>query len=43
MWYREILAYREVTDKDGERTIHQTGAQYEKPLFIFDIDYLIVF
>ena len=36
MWYREILAYREVTDKDGERTIHQTGTQYEKPLFIFD-------
>jgi len=36
MWYREIFAYREVTDKDGERTIHQTGTQYEKPLFIFD-------
>jgi len=36
MWYRLILSAREVTDKDGERTIHQTGTQYEKPLFIFD-------
>jgi len=35
MWYREILAYREVTNPKGERTIHQTGTQYEKPLFIF--------
>jgi hypothetical protein len=36
MWYREILAYREVTDKEGERTIHQTPAKYERPIFIFD-------
>lgn len=36
MWYREILAAREVTDKEGERVVHQTPAKYNKPTWIFD-------
>jgi hypothetical protein len=36
MWYRLILSAREVTDKDGEKTVHQTKQMYDKPIFIFD-------
>lgn len=39
MWYREILAYREVTDKDGERTFHRTDNDYERPTFVMDENY----
>jgi hypothetical protein len=36
MWYRFILSARVVTDKEGERTIHQTNTTYQKPIWIFD-------
>jgi hypothetical protein len=36
MWYRFVLSDRIVTDKDGEKTIHQTKHTYDKPIFIFD-------
>jgi hypothetical protein len=36
MWYRLVLSAREVTDKEGERVVHQTPAQYNKPIWIFD-------
>lgn len=36
MWYREILAYREIADPKGERTVHQTKEMYARPTFIFD-------
>ena len=36
MWYRLVLSAREVTDKHGEKTIHQTKRMYRKPLFIFN-------
>jgi predicted DNA-binding protein YlxM (UPF0122 family) len=39
MWYREILAYREVTDPKGERTVHQTDSNYERPTFVMDDNY----
>ncbi len=39
MWYREILAYREVTDPKGERTVHQTDSNYERPAFVMDDNY----
>jgi hypothetical protein len=39
MWYREILAYREVTDPKGERTFHRTKNDYERPTFVMDENY----
>ncbi len=36
MWYRLILSAREVTDKRGLKTVHQTPAKYTKPTWIFD-------
>ena len=39
MWYREILAYREVTDPKGERTFHRTDNDYERPAFVMDENY----
>jgi hypothetical protein len=36
MWYREILAAREIVDPKGERTVHQTKEMYARPTFIFD-------
>jgi hypothetical protein len=36
MWYRLILAARVVTDKEGERSVHQTQNKYRKPIFPFD-------
>ena len=36
MWYRDILAAREVTDKEGLRTVHQTENKYEHVIFPFD-------
>lgn len=36
MWYRLVLSAREVTDKHGEKTIHQTKRMYRKPIFPFN-------
>ena len=36
MWYRLILSAREVTDKRGLKTVHQTPAKFERPVFPFD-------
>ena len=36
MWYRLILSAREVTDKRGLKTVHQTPAKFEHPVFPFD-------
>jgi hypothetical protein len=36
MWYRLILSARVVTEKEGEKTIHQAPVQYKHPIFIFD-------
>ena len=36
MWYREIVAYREVTDKEGEVTYHRTKSQYDRYSFMMD-------
>ena len=36
MWYRIIVSAREVTDKEGLRTVHQTPAKFEYPIFPFD-------
>ena len=35
MWYRLILAYREV-GRGGEKTIHKTKGKYERPIFVMD-------
>jgi hypothetical protein len=36
MWYRIIVSAREVTDKRGLKTVHQTPAKFEHPVFPFD-------
>lgn len=36
MWYRIILSAREVTDKRGLKTVHQTPVKFEHPVFPFD-------
>jgi hypothetical protein len=36
MRYKIKIAYREVTEPEGERTIHQTSSQYDKPIFMYD-------
>jgi hypothetical protein len=36
MRYKIKIAYREVLDPEGERTIHQTSSQYDKPIFMYD-------
>jgi hypothetical protein len=36
MWYRIIVSAREVTDKEGLRTVHQTQNKYEHVIFPFD-------
>ena len=36
MWYRTVLAYREVTDKEGEITFHRTKSDYDRPSFMMD-------
>jgi hypothetical protein len=35
MWYRIIVSAREVTDKRGLKTVHQTPVEYKKPTWIF--------
>ncbi len=35
MWYRIVLAYREV-GRGGETTVHKTKVKYEKPTFVMD-------
>lgn len=35
MWYRIIVSAREVTDKRGLKTVHQTPVKYKKPTWIF--------
>lgn len=37
MWYRLILAYREV-GKGGEKTIHKTKGKYDRPIFVMDTE-----
>ena len=36
MRYKIKIAYREVMDPEGERTIHQTSSQFDKPIFMYD-------
>lgn len=33
MWYRNKIAYREVSDPKGERTYHRTRSTYDRPIF----------
>jgi len=36
MWYRLVLAYREVQEKEGEISFHRTKSDYDRPSFMMD-------